>query len=165
IFTAYSTHTGAMFDALLIKIDSVGTIVWQKYYGTPTGEFGACVRQTSDSGLILVGRHDQSASNRDVLLIKTNEYGDTLWTRCYGTPDHDLGYAVMQTTDGGYLVAYSSSGTVGTGGNSILKTDSFGNLQWSRCYGGLMQNNPGKDVMSVNYTRDGSYLFYTELYP
>ena len=44
----------------------------------------------------------------DVLLIKINGDGDTLWTRTYGSTATDRGKSVIETSDGGYLIALSN---------------------------------------------------------
>ncbi len=49
--------TGALgdYDYWLVKIDSSGSLQWQKILGGSSGDQGQCVRQTSDGGYILTG--------------------------------------------------------------------------------------------------------------
>ena len=57
-------------------------------------------------------------------LIKTNDYGDTLWTRVYENCTQG-GNSVQQTTDGGYII----TGYTGSSNDYyiyLLKTDENG---------------------------------------
>ncbi|MBL0053330.1 MAG: hypothetical protein IPP29_18450 [Bacteroidetes bacterium] len=45
------------------------------------------------------------AKMKDVLLIRLNYEGDTLWTKIYGGIYNDEGRCVQQTRDSGFLIA------------------------------------------------------------
>ena len=64
------------------SLSSYGQITFQKSFTTGVGY---CVHQTIDSGYIVIGTiYPAGAGNTiDVSLIKTNQYGDTLWTRTF----------------------------------------------------------------------------------
>jgi len=83
------------------------------------------------------------------------EPGDTLWTRTYGGTAGDCGRSVQQTSDGGYIIAGSTS-SFGAGGSDVylVKTGSSGDALWTRSYGGS-----GDDYgFSVQQTSDGGYI-------
>ena len=88
-------------------------VQWQKTFGGIDNEnaIHSCVTQTVDSGFIIAGyTFSFGAGIADVYLIKTNIYGDTLWTRIYGGIDYDYVSSVRQTSDSGFIVA-GSGGT------------------------------------------------------
>ena len=93
-------------DLWLIKTDEDGDTMWTKIYGGSEGEVGYSVQQTSDGGYIITGYTSSYGEwPGDVWLIKTDENGDTLWTKTYGDSEHtDEGYSVQQTSDGGYII-------------------------------------------------------------
>jgi hypothetical protein len=76
----------------------------------------------------------------------------TVWEKNYGGDKSDIGYAVWQTSDGGYIIA-------GRTPNSdfdklaLIKTDANGNKLWSQAYG-----ETGR-AYAVRQTSDGGYVF------
>ncbi len=66
-------------DAWLVKLDYSGTIVWQKTFGSTLDEVATTVKLASteqDSGYILFGTSMENDLNGDVLLIKTDLFGN-----------------------------------------------------------------------------------------
>lgn len=88
-------------------------------------------------------------------LLFAQNPGDTIWTHNYGMPQIDVGEAVRQTSDGGFILC-----GMGVIPNYhlydflLVKTDASGNEIWSRYYGGPYVEW-GKDVQQTN---DGGYI-------
>lgn len=132
----------------LLPLSSLGQITFEKTYGGIDSEFGYSVQQTTDKGYILVGStHSFGAGSRDVFLIKTDQYGDTLWTKTYGGVDFDSGSEVQQTLDGGYILF---------GSNNLqpfaVKTNEVGDTTWTRRF-----DNNGIGY-SIKQTQDGGFI-------
>ncbi len=124
IITGASGSAAASNEALLLKTDTNGNLVWANVYGTPTPEFAYCVQQTSDSGYIFCG--NQGAY--DLYVIKTNDIGDTLWTKLYGGLNQEYGYSIQQTNDDGYIIGGVTNSTgAGNWDVYLIKTDASGN--------------------------------------
>ncbi len=96
--------------ALLIKTDLFGRKLWERFY--EEGSTGISIQQTSDGGFIIGGHIDPKGSGRDALLIKTDPGGDEAWALRLGGPSDDTGTAVVESKDGGCVLAgiTSSSG-------------------------------------------------------
>lgn len=143
--------------AFLIKTDAVGDTLWTRAYPGNRDSFGYCVEQTSDGGYIMSGqaRDSLDVDIMDVLLVKTNTEGDTLWTRTFGGANEEIGYAVKQTPDGGYVVA-GQTGSMGSGADDffITKTSPDGNLLWTKAYGG----DNYERAKSIDLSQDGGYI-------
>jgi len=134
----------------LRKISSSGVTLWSKTYGL-LNSIGKSVKETSDGGFIIVG--DDSVGIVDLILIKTDSVGDTIWTRTYGGAYPDYGSDVLQTPDGGYVLL----GTLFNGGVSdvwLIKTDGDGDIEWTQQYGGSTIDMG----YSIAATTDGGFI-------
>lgn len=144
------------YDVYLLKTDALGDTLWSRTYGGSDEDRGLCVKQTTDGGYIVAGYTISfGAGNYDFCLIKTNSSGDTLWTRTYGGWALDICNSVQQTTDGGYIMAGTSE-SFGAGSYDVclIKTNSTGDMLWTRTYGGYSY-----DVgSSVGQIADGGYV-------
>ncbi len=143
-------------DFFVVKTDANGNIQWVKAYGGTGADTAWSVQQTSDGGYVVAGyTRSFGASNLDIFLIKTDEFGNVQWAKTYGGTNDDRAYSVQQTSDGGYILA-GETRSFGAGGSDIflIKTDEFGNVQWAKTYGGT--NNEW--AYSVQQTSDGGYI-------
>ena len=119
-------------------------------------DVGNSVHQTTDGGYIIVGTTYSFGVGEDAFwLIKTDEYGDTLWTKTYGGDSGEEGYSVQQTNDGGYIiVGYTDSFGAGEDDIWLIKTDTNGAVLWERTYGG----SNDEEGFEVRQTSDGGYV-------
>ena len=144
-------------DAYLIKINSMGDVLWtQTYGGGSSNELAYFVQETTDGGYILAGGSSEEENGLDFYLVKTDSYGDTLWTRTWGGPENDLAYSVKQTNDGGFILTgdTDSFGPSEISSIYIVRTDQDGNTIWTQTYGrGVMDKAFSLDVCS-----DGTYV-------
>jgi hypothetical protein len=116
-------------DILLYRFDSSSRLLWGiKNLGGPQSDWGAVVRQTSDRGYIIsASTYSYGAGGSDGYLIKTDAYGNTLWTNTFGGPGNDYFRSVEQTADGGYIMTgYTESYTNGASDVFLVKTDKDG---------------------------------------
>jgi hypothetical protein len=121
----------------LLKTDSMGSLMWSKMYDLGGSDHGFAVRQTADGGYILCGVTIPLFFDSYVSLIKTDSVGNVLWARVYGGSNDDYGFDVIQTTDGGYALTGSTAYGSGSGDAYLIKTDSLGNLLWSKTYSNI----------------------------
>lgn len=150
-------------DVFLLKTDSNGVKLWSRKFGGPADEFATCVRQTADGNYIVAGSTNSfGAGSWDTYLIRASSSGDTLWTRTCGSTGSDGGIlsgrqTIERTVDGGYIIGGYSAGfsTAGSNDAYVIKTDSAGNVSWSRMYGGF-----GADAINdVKQCSDGGFVF------
>ncbi len=160
----YTTSFGAGgFDIYLLKVSSTGNLQWSKTYGGASSEassqWGISGKVTTDGGFMLCANTDSwGAGSNDLLLIKTDNLGNLQWAKAYGGPADDQPRFAEQTADGGYILSgYTTSFGAGSLDAYLVKTDSVGNLKWSKAYGGA-----GSDRGSmVRQTDDGGYAMST----
>jgi hypothetical protein len=147
---------GGLLGSTIAKIDSLGDTLWTKSYGPNLYMWNYSIRQTSDGGFIFCGAtNSYGAGLYDVLLIRMDSVGDTLWTKVYGGPLDDYGSHAEQTMDSGFIVTGNTK-SFGAGGSDafLIKTDAMGDISWMKTYGSTLDNI----AESVIQTSDSGYV-------
>ncbi len=154
IIAGYTSFTNGK-KAWIIKIDSQGNKQLDMATGRADSE-AASIGLTKDGGYIITGYTPSSGSGKeDVWLIKTNSKLHWDWLKTFGGPNRDLGLSVQETEDGGYIIAgLTESFGAGKGDVWLIKTDSKGDREWDRTFGGSNFDSGA----SVQQTRDGGYI-------
>ena len=143
------------YDAVLMKIDSLGNYVWTKTYGGNDWDFAYSVVQTYDSGFVFCGEtYNNTNGYSDVYIVKTNSLGDTLWTRTYGGTLIDKGNSVIETSDSNIVVAGITNTITDSTQIYIIKLTATGTLLWDSIYGGSLYENANQIIE----TYDGGYV-------
>lgn len=140
IITGYTFSNATTTDLWLLKTDSLGDTLWTKRYGGAAFDDGCSVQQTSDNGFIITGRTTSfGAGYWDAWLLKTDAYGDTLWTHTYGGPNSDRSRSVQIMPDSGYVL-FGDTQPYGMGHLDVwlVRTDIDGSLLWEGTYGGAL---------------------------
>jgi hypothetical protein len=135
----------------LVKTDSEGNMEWNQTYGE--GRVN-CMVQTSDGGYALAGTTAVVVvSSADFWFAKTDALGNLQWERNYGGPEREAAASVIQTSDSGYALFGTTDSGVGEGDFLLVKTDSAGDVEWSKTYGS-QDKDEGHAVVQ---TSDGGY--------
>ena len=160
-------------DYWIIKLNSTGSITWQKTYGGNQPDFEVFVVQTTDGGYFAGGYSDSNISGdktdpsngqRDFWALKLDTTGNIVWQNSIGGALVDRAAAVsFQTADGGFLMCGQSTSNSGgdktensRGGNDywIVKLGANGTVLWDKTIGGS-----GADILrDVVQTTDGGFL-------
>jgi hypothetical protein len=142
-------------DAFLAKYTLAGDVVWIKSYGGPGGQDGWRLTESPDGGYVVAGNTIENANGPiDIFIFKTDADGNLVWSYNYGGAGEEYTLGVCRATDGGYIVCGSST-SFGAGDEDayLLKIDENGTQQWSRNYGGLLQD----EAMGIVPAGDGGY--------
>lgn len=142
------------WDMWILKLDRCGIIQWERSFGGTGYESARDIAQTSDGGYIVLGETNSTdggvvagyGGTKDIWMLKLDASGGLQWQKRFGGSGLDIGNHIEITSDGGYLIAASSSsndgdilGNHGTGGYTdgvLMKLSASGVVQWSKCYGG-----------------------------
>jgi len=144
----------------LVKTDYNGDSLWTKKY---SGIIGKSFQQTNDGGYVVAGyKYTNHSQGNDFIILKTDSNGDTIWTKTYDENIDDYAHSIKQTNDGGYIITGTTKPTNTNYDIYVLKTDSFGNTEWSKTFGGYTQ----EQGYSIIQNGDGSYILlgYTNEY-
>ena len=146
-------------DVYVVKLDAKGNLQWTKTIGGPGYEEGRSLIQTSDGGYAIAGSTTSfGAGKDDVYVVKLDANGNLQWTKTIGGPGNEAGYSLIQTSDGGYVIA-GATYSFGTGSSDVysdvyvIKLDANGNLQWTKTIGGKY-HDLGHSIIQ---TSDGGY--------
>ncbi|HLP11750.1 MAG TPA: hypothetical protein VK177_07415 [Flavobacteriales bacterium] len=155
-------------DYVLLKVDSTGTVLWNKHYGGSQTDYPNKLIASGDGGFVLAGitvSNDFDVAGgthlgtQDFFVVKVDSIGTIAWKKVYGGNwNEDLPH-VDKTNDGGFVIAGSTSSTdiISNKGHTdfwIIKTNNTGNIQWHNNYGG----SDGDDLFSLISTIDGGFL-------
>jgi len=123
-------------DVYLIRIDDQGRKVWERTYGGDARDAARAVLQLPDGGFVLAGDTGVPPTAYDLLVIRTDADGESLWQTRIGGTGRNEGRGVCATTDGGFVVcgdAYSATAGIQF---HVVKLDADGGVVWDRTYGG-----------------------------
>ena len=130
----------------LVFIPSVSfsQITFQRSYDMGTGESAYTVVQTFDGGYAICGRKNLSPSP-GAFLLRTNGYGDTLWSKTF--PDYIINAEriMRQTSDSGFIICGNDNAIF------LVKTDKNGDTLWT-------SHLPGKVATGIAQTADHGYI-------
>jgi|GEM_PF-1425180 len=137
--TAFNLSTFTMTFRLM-RLNSGGTVVWQKEYPS-TKVLAGTPQQLADGSFIVSGTAvDMTSGSADVWVMKLASDGTIQWQKTYGGSDDDLA-GLVAPVSGGYLVSAQTQSFGPAGGADtfnlwLLKLDTSGNVLWQRVYGG-----------------------------
>ncbi len=157
--TGYTYKFGSAdndYDMFIAKFSSTGILSWDRTWGGDYDEYGYSIIQASDGGYAVTGStsiYDTEIWS-DMFIAKFDSTGNLSWNKTWGGAADDIGYSIIQASDGGYAVT-GSANELGTGGSDmfIAKFDSTGNLSWDKIWGGTDYDGG----YSITQTSDDGY--------
>lgn len=145
-------------DAWIAKLDTNGTLLWQKSYGGNADDEATVVRRTPDGGFLLAGVTKSFADpDGDFWCVRLDANGKVKWQKSYGGKNEEWLYSAEQTSDGGFiLVGRAEDVTPATGQDAwCVRINSTGGLVWERSNGGIYPDA----AFSVVQVADGGFAF------
>ena len=113
--------------------------LFKKTYGGAGNDLCNAAVQAFDGGFLLAGSTGTNGNgNSDGYLVKIDSTGNYLWSKMYGGLEIETFNSIIETQDSG-IVMVGTTNSTGTGGYEIyvVKTDSLGNLLWTKTFGGF----------------------------
>lgn len=163
----------------ILKLNSLGATEWQKFYGgSSSSDFAYSIVLTTDGGYMVAGCIRSSDGDvtgyhggaTDAWLLKLDSSGDLQWQKTLGGSYDDQANCVLQTADGGYIMAGQTNSNDGdvnglhgvVGATSccepitdywVVKITNAGMIQWQKTMGA----NYIDKATSIIKTTDGGY--------
>lgn len=161
-------------DYWIVKLNSAGTVVWDKTIGGTLNDYLYTVIPTADGGSIACGMSESGLTGNktdntnglyDYYIVKLDNNGNITWQNSIGGSGNDYAFvnAIDQTADGGYAIAgYSQSlisgdkteANTGSWDYWILKINSTGSILWQTVLGGFS----GDYANAISATTDGGFI-------
>ena len=97
-------------------------------YGGQGNDYGLLGEQTCDGGFVIAGYINRTGKGNDIFFQKISHYGDTLWTKYYGSDEID-GLVGLTKSPGENYIMLAGYGTLN---QQLIKIDYQGNILWSK---------------------------------
>lgn len=119
----------------LIKTSFNGDTLWSKIFSVDTfNDFSRAeaISITADNGYLIGGGcYECPTTGNSALLIRTDQNGDTLWTKKYDVGVNPIIRAIRRTNDGNYIIA-GHTGDYPEIGVLLMKIRDDGSVTWAR---------------------------------
>ena len=156
------------YDYWIVKLSTEGELEWQKSYGGNGSDMANSIIQTRDGGYIVAGNSDSNdgdltlpKGSTDYWIVKLSLDGELEWQKSYGGSQEDVANSIIQTSDGGYIVAGKSNSADGDITDPrglydywIVKLSTDGELEWQKSYGSFISDDPSSLIQTI----DGGYI-------
>lgn len=171
------TGNRGIFDIWVVKLNSIGSIVWQRCYGGRNSEYIGRIRKTADNGFIIAGFTESIDGDvtpqpenmlfpkTDGWILKINANGVPIWNKCYGSPyrgDEKI-YDIIELASGDFIASgYVLTPELSTYKNSmdawLFQVTATGSIVWMNAYGSIGREH-GRAV--AKSTDDGFLMLGT----
>ena len=173
------------YDIWIIKIDTDGMLLFAKTFGGSDIEYAGEIKETIDGGFIVAGSSysnnfdlDDNYGESDVWVLKLDSIGELEWQKNLGGSSVDDANSIIQTDDGGFVMAGRSSSNDGDLTENkgaldfwIVKLNSLGNIEWQKSLGGshwdiaedVVQTATGYLAVGYTMSHDGDVIGIPEL--
>ena len=163
------TENQGLYDIWVVKLNSTGSIQWQKTFGGTDNEQASEILQTLDGGYILSGwtaSNDGNISTNyggsDYWIIKLDSFGNLEWEKNFGGTSADFGVSIKQTSEGGFIIGGGTqSNDIDLSGSPrfwpdfwIVKINSTGTIEWQKTLGGTFVDY----FFDIEQSNDGGYI-------
>jgi len=159
-------------DGYILRIDSLGEVMWQKTYNSGHKELFHHITLANDGGFLVVGDiRNLTTFFNDILVMKLDDNGEVIWSKLIGATfnsefinqSNDCGFIKM--SDGYIFSGVLQGGDDGTdyNGTYIVRLQNTGDVKWANRYspgiGSLTVSHAEEDTLYVSGRRQDSTDF------
>ncbi|MBK8845233.1 MAG: hypothetical protein IPO27_01245 [Bacteroidetes bacterium] len=130
-------------------------IIWEAEYNSALSNNAYSVIHSKLGGYLVGGSIATTTDGLDILILRVDSIGDTLWTKQLGGISDDEAFCVIEDANNDILVSgYTKSYGNGLSDFFITKLNATGVVQWTQTSGGVLKDGS----YSIIATLDGGYL-------
>jgi len=130
-------------------------------YGNFSYNSGMSVHQEADTGYVILANVSGNSGINNIYLFKIDKHGGYVWDKLYSDSALFWAESLKKTPDKGFLITGYTNKVAGDGYDVVaLKTDSLGNKQWEKYYGG----HDWDFGMDAAIAHDGGFLLCGSTY-
>ncbi|MCP4631381.1 MAG: T9SS type A sorting domain-containing protein [candidate division Zixibacteria bacterium] len=165
-----NSYGAGSMDWYLIRTDENGDTLWTKTYGGSHIDYAPFLHLTDDGFIMISTTFSYGAGHTDIYVIRTDDFGDTLWTHTYGGIEGDGAHCIIPTNDGNYILAGGTASFGNNGDIFLIKINPDGDVIWQKTYG----TDEREGAYSIKQTSDNGFIivgmtgplqgYYTDLY-
>mgnify|MGYP000172407924 CR=1 FL=1 len=162
------TGNHGSFDYWVLKLDTVGNILWQKALGGSGSDKANALELTMDGGCVVAGSAASfngdvtgNHGNLDYWVVKLDAGGGILWQKALGGTAADEAFSITNNLDGfivaGYAASTNGNVTGNHGGNDgwAVNLNASGNIVWQKTLGGSAADK----ISSLAFASGGGFVF------
>ncbi len=146
-------------DYWIVKLSATGVLQWQKTLGGTNGDSATSIQQTADGGYIVAGNSYSNDGDlnvnhgyNDYWIVKLSDLGAIQWQKAFGGSSNDIASCIKQTTDSGYIIAGSVSGSSTSNNGDITGMHGLLSDTW------IVKLAP--DVMAISSLTKNTFRLY-----
>lgn len=153
----YKEISTQLTDAFLIKMDTLGNVLWEKTYGSSDeNDFFTNFALTPDSTHIQIcGQTRRTDPSGNIWLLKANLDGEVIWDKEIPAPGWQNGNYIAMLPNGDFLLA-SHYGMVDNFQYRVYKVSELGQVIWQKKVGTNYDDDSFPKIIALP---DGSGLF------
>jgi methionine-rich copper-binding protein CopC len=130
-----STNGSNKIDALLLKYDLIGNLIWSKTWGGNENDWANSIAADS-SNVYIAGQTDSYGNGLDdVFILKYDLNGNLVWNTTWGGKDSESANSIAVDDSNIYTIGWTDSYGSGTVDAFVLKHDLNGNMLWNKTWG------------------------------
>lgn len=164
------TSSRGWTDALIIKINTSGGILWVKRYGGNLDDHAGDMVELSNGEYIFAcdaesyagsGEVSSNIGNNhtyDFWILRLNAVGNIVWKKNFGGTSHERPTCISQIGDENFIIAgyststnYDATGNHGGRDGFVIKMDASGTKLWSKSIGGS-GDDQFEDILMISDT-------------
>jgi hypothetical protein len=161
LITGSSSSFQGNNQAFILKIDSLGNKIWSNHYGGNEADKGRRIFHVPNDGIYVAGQSNSFGNFFDAYFFKTDELGNFIYQKNYGTSAYEQVYDAVMLADTSFLLVGETSHTANETENIyLLRINKFGDTLYTKNFG-----SDQKDVArSIQILNDTTVLIAGEYY-